>query len=176
MFASNKHIQQLEKEKNEEENFNELFWNMGYSFLKTFFSAFYSKNGVSLYLTKEVLRERKQLETTVQVLKQQIRAGCAKLEELRKEEIVLQQREVEIAMSKDFTYSVDIEKQRKIKLPTGHYVTNCLTCNFTCCDNCIYADDKDKYRCLAMDNGGPSNAHCTACPNKCVWQEHVNNP
>ncbi|XP_065894951.1 uncharacterized protein [Dysidea avara] len=133
-------------------------------------------SGVHPYLTKEVIKERKSLEATVEALQQQIRAGCTKLEELRQEEIILQQREAIMAANKDFTYTVDIEKQRKIDLPTGQYVTNCLTCNITCHDNCSYADDKDKYRCSAMDDGGQSNAHCTVCPNKCFWQQHVNNP
>ena len=176
LFASNKHIQHLEKEKNEEEDFNEMFWNMGYFFLKNFFSAFYNKNGVGLYLTKEVIRERKQLETTTQAVKQLISSGCTKLEEFRQEERVLQQIKAEIEANKNYTYTIVIQKQRKIDLPTGHYITNCLTCNFTCHYNCIYADDKDKYQCSAMDNGGQSNAHCMACPKKCFWQQHVSSP
>ncbi|XP_065894956.1 uncharacterized protein [Dysidea avara] len=122
LFACNKHIKISDEDENEEENFDEMFWKMGFLFLKKFFKAFYSKIGVSLYLTMEVLRERKQLETTVQALQQQIRAGCAKLEELRQEEIVLQQREAEIATNKDFTYSVDIEKQRNMVQQINYYL------------------------------------------------------
>ena len=171
LFASN---QQSTGE--DDENFDKMFWKMGYISFKKFFSEFSAAQSVSLYLTKEVLRERRQLELTVQSLQEQIAAGVAKLDELRQEELVLQQREAEIATNKDFKYKVEVTKQRKIDLPTGQYTTNCLVCNFTCHDNCAYPDDDDKYRCSAMDNGGIENAKCRICPKKCFWQNHKNNP
>ena len=171
LLASNEKISD-----DEDEEFNKMFWKMGFIFLKRFFDEFAKVEGVSLYLTKEVLRERKQLEGIVQSLQQQISAGIAKLEELRQEEIILQQREAEIATYKDFTYTVEVTKQRKINLPTGRYVTNCLVCNFTCHDDCDFMNDKDKYKCSAMDNGGKENANCRICPQKCHWNKHVNNP
>ena len=171
LLASNE-----KKSDDEDEEFDKMFWKMGSISFKRFFDEFAKAEGVSLYLTKEVLRERKQLEVTVESLQQQISAGVAKLEELRQEEIVLQQREAEVATNKDFKYTVEVTKQRKIDLPTGKYVTNCLVCNFTCHDDCAYADNKDKHKCLAMDNGGEKNAKCRTCPKKCHWEKHVNNP
>ena len=100
----------------------------------------------------------------------------SKLEELRQEEIILQQREKEIETNKDFTYDVEVTKQRKVDLRSGVYVTNCLKCNYTCHDDCAYADDRDKYKCWAMDNGGSSSAKCRICPGSCSWRDHVNNP
>lgn len=117
-----------------------------------------------------------QLELMVQSLHQQISAGVAKLEELRQEEIIFQQCEAEIATNKDFRYTIEVTKQRKMDLPTGQYVTNCLTCNFTCHENCVYSDNDDKYKCSAMDGGGIENAKCRLCPKGCFWQNHVNNP
>lgn len=160
----------------DDENFDKMFWKMGYISFQRFFSELSVAQGVSLYLTKEVLRERRQLELTVQSLQEQITAGVAKLEELKQEERVLQQREAEIATNKDFSYTVEVIKQRKVDLPTSHYVTNCLVCNFTCHKNCVYANNDDKHRCSAMDNGGIDNAKCRICPKKCFWQNHVNNP
>ena len=171
LLASNE-----KKSHDEDEEFDKMFWKMGFISFKRFFDDFAKAEGVSLYLTKEVLRERKQLEVIVQGLQQQISAGVAKLEELRQEEIVLQQREAEVATNKDFKYTVEVTKQRKIDLPTGRYVTNCLVCNFTCHDDCIYSNNKDKYQCSAMDNGGEEDAKCCICPQKCHWEKHVNNP
>ena len=171
LFANNKEVIG-----EEDENFDKMFWRMGVASFKKFFNKFSKADGVSLYLTKEVLRERRQLELTVQSLQQQIGAGVAKLEELRQEEIVLQQREAEIATNKDFKYTVEVTKQRKVDLPTGRYVTNCLTCNFTCHENCAYSDNTDKYMCSAMDGGGVEDAKCNICPERCFWQNHVNNP
>ena len=171
MFASNK-----ESTDNGEEDFDRMFWKMGFISFKKFFEEFTKAQEVSLTLTKEVLEERQQLEITVQGLQQQISAGVAKLEELRQEEIILQQREAEIASNKNYTYTVTITKQRKVDLSTGRYVTNCLTCNFTCHENCPYSNDKDKYMCVAMNGKGINDASCCVCPQKCFWQNHVNNP
>ena len=171
LFASNK-----ESTNDDEEDFDRMFWKMGFISFKKFFDEFTKAQQVSLSLTKEVLQERQQLEVTVQGLQQQISAGVAKLEELRQEEIILQQREAEIASNKDFTYTVTVTKQRKIDLPTGRYVTNCLTCNFTCHEDCAFNNNEDKYRCSAMDGKGINDATCRICPQKCFWQNHVNNP
>ena len=171
LFASNK-----ENTDDDEEDFDRMFWKMGFISFKKFFDEFTKAQEVSLTLTKEVLEERQQLEITVQGLQQQISAGVAKLEELRQEEIILQQREAEIASNKDFTYTVTLTKQRKVDLPTGRYVTNCLTCNYTCHENCAYSNNEDKYMCAAMDGRGITDASCRVCPQNCFWQNHVNNP
>ena len=173
LFASNKSSAMAA---DDHENFDAMFWKMGFTSFKKFFGAFASKQSVSLCLTKEVLRERKQLEVTVQELQKQINAGVSKVEELRQIEIVLQQHEAKIAANKDFTYRVKVTKQRKIDLARGIYVTNCLTCNYTCHEDCVYADNRDKYKCSAMDDGGKKSAKCRICPGSCSWKKHVNNP
>ena len=174
LFACNKAIA-AGADDDDGDNFDAMFWKMGFISFKKFFNAFVKKETVSLCLTKEVLRERKQLEVTVQELQKQINAGVSKLGELRQEEIVLQQREAEIATNKDFTYKVKVTKQRKVMLDRGVYVTNCLQCNYTCHPRCAFADDRDKYKCSAMDNGGEISAKCRICPGNCGWKQHVNN-
>ena len=171
LFANN-----AAKVDEDDDNFDAMFWKMGFVSFKKFFVEFAKRKSVSLTLTEEVLRERKQLEVTVQELQKQINAGVSKLEELRQEEVVLQQREAEIESNKAFTYQVEVTKQRKVNLNRGVYVTNCLTCNYTCHENCAYADDQDKHKCWAMDNGGVSSAKCRICPGSCSWRDHVNNP
>lgn len=57
-------------------------------------------------------------------------------------------------------------------LPRGQHVTNCLQCNVTCHDNCIYADDADKRKCCAMSSSG----FCKVCIGKCIWSDHKNTP
>ena len=77
---------------------------------------------------------------------------------------------------KHFTYKIKVIKQEKVDLGRGVYVTNCLQCNYTCHERCKYSDDRDKYRCSAMDNGGAASAKCRICPGTCSWKQHVNNP
>ena len=79
--------------------------------------------------------------------------------------------------NKDFKYTVTITKQRKVNLRSGHYVTNCLVCNYTCHEDCIYSNDCDKWQCSAMDDGDINTASCRVCPGGgCHWTQHVNNP
>ena len=152
-----------------------MFWDMG---MKSFenFLRFKGVEAQSLQLTNEILQERHRLEKLISRLQPQINEGLARIEELRREERILKERENDILTNKDFEYTVTITKQRKVDLETGHYVTNCLTCNFTCHEDCTYVNDEDKWRCSAMDNGDSDTAMCTVCPGKCTWRKHVNNP
>ena len=151
-------------------SFDEMFWTLGYLSLKRFFVEFQKVNPASLSLTKETLKERHCLETTVQGIQPQIQDGLSKLETLRQEAAILKKHANEIKDNKNFEYVVDVPKHRQVNLKTGEYVTNCLKCNSTCHYPCGIPDDKDKSGCSAM-NGD----NCRVCPGKCHWQQHKNN-
>ncbi|MEE6515501.1 hypothetical protein FKM82_024328 [Ascaphus truei] len=155
---------------NQETNrsFNEMFWNMGSNSMKTFFRSLSTIETKSLSLTKEVLKERKRLEITLQALQPQIQAGLLKLEEIRKTQSALQQHKAHMAANKDFEYETDVTVPVQEKI-TGHFITNCQSCHFTCHYPCGIPNDKDKRRCDAMSGG-----ICTVCPGKCVWSVHYN--
>ena len=155
--------------------FSKMFWEMGYASMNTFLSTLGMVNGVSLRLTKQVLEERKQLETIVLGLQPQINAGLSKIDEIRQEEQEIKRRESEILANKDFKYKVTVTKPRMRYAPKGTYVTTCANCHFTCHDKCIYANDRDKWKCSAMDNGDESSATCRVCPGNCSWRKHFNN-
>ena len=161
----------------QDDEFDSMFWKMGVKSFDEFFSRFSTAKAQSLQQTREVMHERDKLEIAVQGLQPQITAGLAKIDELRQERQMLRDREADILTNKDFTYQVKVTKQRKINLRRGKYTTNCLTCNYTCHDNCIYANDDDKYKCSAMSrNGDTRSAECGVCPGNCSWKVHVNNP
>jgi len=153
------------------EKFNYMFWEMGVHSLQNFFNHFSMAFAKSLQMTKEVLSERERLETLIPGLEQQVKIGLSRLDEIQQEERVLQQHEAEINANKDFTYTLKVNKHRKVPLH-GVYTTNCLQCSFTCHDNCIYANDKDKKGCRAMNKSG----YCNVCPQKCHWEKHTNTP
>jgi len=171
LFAKNEDDDEDDDE-DEDENFDEMFWKMGFSSFRKFFTEFEKAESKSLKLTKDVLKERHQLEATIQGLRPRIDDGLSKLEELRQEEIILDKRKAEILANKDFTYQLKVTKQKKINLKRGQYVTNCLRCNCTCHFPCGIPDDGNKYNCLAME-GDRENAFCTVCG--CFWESHVNN-
>ena len=157
----------------DKQSFNAMFWKMGFKSFADFFAEFQKAESVCLDLTKEVLKEREELQTLLEGLNPQITIGLNKIEEMRKEEIVMQQREKEIETHKEFTYTVTVDKLRKVDISgQGRYTTTCLKCNFTCHRDCIYADDNEKHRCSAMN----WIWFCRVCPGKCFWREHKNLP
>lgn len=161
---------------NNTDQFSKMFWNMAYKSFQEFFARFSRTETVSLQLSREVLKERQQLECTVTGLQQRIKDGIAKIDELHQEEQVLKEHEADIQKNKNFTYKVKIAKQRKIDISgQGKYVTNCQQCNFTCHKPCSFSNDSDKFKCVAMDRGGITAARCQICPGNCHWKMHNNN-
>lgn len=152
------------------DDFNHMFWKMGTTSFAHFISSFSHTTVKSLKMTREVLEERGKLETFTQSLQKQVHIGLSQLDEIEQEKKVLEQHEAEINANKNFNYRIKVNKHRKIPLK-GVYTTNCLTCSFTCHDNCAFSNDADKERCSAMSNG-----NCRACPGKCHWRSHSNTP
>ncbi|XP_029930631.1 stonustoxin subunit beta-like [Myripristis murdjan] len=67
----------------DDDNFDEMFWNMGAKSMKNFFTALDRITTKSLQMTKEVLKERKQLETAIEELQQPLKCGFVTLQQLR---------------------------------------------------------------------------------------------
>ncbi|XP_030607797.1 uncharacterized protein LOC115795828 [Archocentrus centrarchus] len=155
----------------EEGSFDQMFWEMGTKSMKRFFDALNVIETKSLTMTKEVLRERNQLEISVENLQKQVKLGLAKLEEIKETSDKLKEHEAEISRNENFEFEVTVKKPDQVDISgTGIYLTNCQQCHFTCHDNCAYANDADKIKCWAMG----SNGYCTQCPGKCIWSVHFN--
>ncbi|TSN76525.1 Ras-related protein Rap-1b [Bagarius yarrelli] len=162
LFAQNKEL-------DNEDNFDEMFWKMGEGSMKRFFNHLLTMETKSLQLTKEVLSERQHLETTVAGVQPLIQTGLIKLDEIKMTTVILEQNQHVIMENENFEYEVETPKCTKIYLEKGTFVTNCMGCNFTCHYPCAFSNDNDKIHCTAMENG-----KCTVCPGKCVWNVHHN--
>ncbi|ROL46374.1 hypothetical protein DPX16_0618 [Anabarilius grahami] len=167
LFATNN--QSAENEESDCENFDKMFWKLGFSSMRKFFTSLETMETKSLSLTREVLKERQQLEVLVQGLQPQINAGLTKLDEIKKTRAALEQHKAEMDANKDFEYELEVTVPKKIENNTGHFLTNCQKCHFTCHDTCVYPNDSDKYKCCAMKAG-----KCQVCPGKCDWNVHFN--
>lgn len=155
-----------------DEGFCSMFWNMGEKSFKTFLRELVTMEPRSLLLTREVLDERERLKVIMQAVQQNMHNILSKIDELEQEQHVLEQHQADVEANRNFTYTVEEPMVRQIDISgQGIHVTNCLKCNFTCHENCAYADDKDKIMCIAMMNGS-----CTVCTGKCRWDLHKNNP
>ena len=153
-------------------SFEQMFWKMGMASFDRFFTELVKMPVKSLVLTKEVLEERENLESIMKSLPQQIQGILGKINSLRAEERAIEQHEADIKANRNFTFTVKEPRMEQVNIAgTGRYVTNCMKCNFTCHDDCVFADDEDKQRCIAMQ--GTDN--CTVCPGKCFWRNHKNN-
>eukprot|EP00731_Ephydatia_muelleri_P027174 Em0019g47a len=76
--------------------FDSMFWEMGRQSFSTFFAEFVSLKPQSLNLTREVLKERDTLETTLRGLQPQIQLGLSKIDVLNQERCILQRHEAQI--------------------------------------------------------------------------------
>ncbi|XP_041804479.1 uncharacterized protein si:ch73-170d6.2 [Chelmon rostratus] len=158
-------------EDDEDEGFDEMFWDMGTKSTKRFFVALNAINTKSLTLTKEVLRERRQLEVSVEALQKQVKLGLAKLEEIKETAEKVKKYKAEIDRNENFEFEVSVKKPVQIDISgTGTFITNCQQCHFTCHDDCAYSNDDDKIHCCAMGSDG----YCKNCPGKCHWRVHHN--
>ncbi|XDV42521.1 hypothetical protein PO909_011165 [Leuciscus waleckii] len=155
----------------DDDNFDEMFWNMGAKSMVKFFTALKKITTKSLLMTQEVLKERKHLETAVEGLQPQVKAGLAKLEEIRTTKEKIKEHETAMTSNENFEIEVDVIKPVKIQLTKkGEYITNCQKCSITCHYPCAIADDAQKHGCASMDRTG----RCTVCPGKCIWNVHFN--
>ena len=157
-----------------EDEFATMFWKMGMKSFEKFFDHFSKIVSKSLTQTKSVLEERDRIETQVEGLQREVKHGLNKLEKLRKEVEVVEQHHADLVRNKNFTYTVEEDAIVKHEIKPNSYVTNCLTCNFTCHYPCGIPDDGDKFRCSAMNDGGIDNAKCNMCPRGCSWKQHTN--
>ncbi|XP_071944803.1 uncharacterized protein [Antedon mediterranea] len=160
-----------ESDEDEEEDggFDTMFWQMGTNSFKRFLDKLGAIEPKSLVLTKGVLDERSQLETYIVGIQSGIQTGLNKLEQLKKEDEVLRQHQKDIDMNKNFQYTVEEEIAVHYEIPSGTYITNCLTCNRTCHYPCGIPDNKSKRECAAMSDG-----KCRSCRNNCHWTMHKN--
>nr|XP_024661730.1 uncharacterized protein LOC101476101 [Maylandia zebra]XP_024661731.1 uncharacterized protein LOC101476101 [Maylandia zebra] len=172
LFANNKSAEgDRMSDDDDEGDFDQMFWEMGTKSMKRFFATLNKIETKSLTLTKEVLRERKQLEISVESLQEQVKLGLAKLEEIKETSEKLKEYEAEISRNENFEFEVTVKKPVQEDISgSGNYITNCQQCHYTCHYPCAYANDADKRSCGAM---GP-DGYCTECPGKCIWNVHFN--
>ena len=153
----------------DENNFDRMFWRMGIKSFEKFFQDLAEMEPKSLFLTKQVLDERAQLEVRLSGLREKIDLGVNELSLLQQLKRACDQHAADINANMNFKFTVLEPKRVKLKLAIGTYTTNCLVCNYTCHFPCSIPRDENKNGCAAMSNGS-----CQECPNNCHWSDHAN--
>ncbi|XP_047445755.1 uncharacterized protein LOC125010891 [Mugil cephalus] len=175
LFADNKSAVSGDDDDDDDDDddggFDQMFWDMGTKSMKKFFGALNQVETKTLTLTKEVLRERQQLEISVENLQVKVKVGLAKMEEMKETKEKLKEFEAEINRNENFEFEVTVMKPFKHDISgSGSFITNCQTCHVTCHYPCGIPDDRDKAGCVAMGSDG----YCKQCPGKCYWNVHFN--
>ncbi|EFX66158.1 hypothetical protein DAPPUDRAFT_263562 [Daphnia pulex] len=145
----------------------QAYFDMAVSGFDEFFDDLSRMESKSLALTREVLSERKRLESLVEALKQKNDIKLTLLDELEQVKKILVQNEDQMDANKVFEFERLVPKATDIS-GTGQFTTNCQKCRTTCHFPCRQAHDVDKHRCSVMDRFG----NCIIC--KCPWNVHFN--
>ncbi|XP_046463234.1 uncharacterized protein LOC124209332 [Daphnia pulex] len=161
---------------NTADKFNRFFWQMGMENFQRFFTVLATMKTKSLSLTKQVLDERKRLESTVDGLQPLIKIGLAKMEEMRKTKQMITNCQAQIDANENVEFEVEVNMPKKVENLSG-YLTNCNKCYVTCHNPCGIPNDDGKMDCWAMDFSTPRETRsCRICPEKCIWNMHANQP
>jgi GTP-binding protein EngB required for normal cell division len=153
----------------EGDTFQKFYWDLCSTSMQVFMKRLGNISEKSLTMSREVIRERKSLDTRISGLQFNLAKGLAQVASL---EGVLDQFAQNFSQMKDNqNYIIEVEEPTVIQqqLPKSMFTTLCLTCNRTCHRDCGIIPPENKERCIAMEGG-----NCTICPGKCHHSSHIN--
>ena len=150
-----------------------LFFNISMKNFKDFTEKIKKLNKVSLLKSKDVLKERFNLEKQVEILQPLLKEGIDKVNYIKEIINIIISLKRDLNDSKNFTCKV--KKLRIKKIPINdRSINTCLVCNYSCHYSCNCKDD-EMYNCTVMI-GDKTNARCNVCKGKCHWSVHKNMP
>ncbi len=163
-----------------------LDWEEGLDNFESFFQELSNMEPKSLQMTKEVLKNRKQLEVKLKWVEKAISKHLMKMEELRKEEALIAVHKAKVDAHQN--YEVEVMVTKKVKGPDTRSKNNlnCRNCEVTCHYPCdpylvkgwceVFTAQNQSYFgkiCQKIANT-VLEADCTVCPGKCSSSNHVN--
>nr|XP_055037854.1 uncharacterized protein LOC129425747 [Misgurnus anguillicaudatus] len=148
-------------------------WHCGIENFEQFFDYLNGINPISLNMTEDVLKTRKQLDASVHNLKDRIRLAELRKKELEQTKEALMKCENYREEQNNFQYEVDEVYKEEVLINTSwcslsKKATRCLDCK----ENCHYPGCwwvKDLSWCSVMTEAGK----CTVCSGKCDHTKHV---
>jgi hypothetical protein len=130
-------------------------------------------NKVSLLKSKDVLKERFNLEKQVEILQPLLKEGIDKVNYIKEIINIIISLKRDLNGSKNFTHKVKRLRIKQIPI-NDRSINTCLVCNYSCHYSCNCKDD-EMYNCTVMI-GDKTNARCNVCKGKCHWSVHKNMP
>ena len=149
------------------------FFKLGEKSFKDFTEKIKKLNKVSLLKSKDVLKERFNLEKQVEILQPLLKEGIDKVNYIKEIINIIISLKRDLNDSKNFTHKVKRLRIKKIPI-NDRSINTCLVCNYSCHYSCNCKDD-EMYNCTVMI-GDKTNARCNVCKGKCHWSVHKNIP
>ncbi len=144
-------------------------WNLSFRGMTQFFKFLDTIKPKSLKMTRDVLKNRKQLEAKVSNLKSRVELMELKQNELKQTQAALEQNKEHVKKNLNFEYEVEVPYKERVDIDTS--VASMAMCCSVCEENCHYPGCwwvKDISWCEVMKNN-----HCTVCTNKCHYSKHI---
>ncbi|XP_059914086.1 uncharacterized protein LOC132462545 isoform X2 [Gadus macrocephalus] len=157
-----------DNDENEGVDMDQIFWDRGTKNMVKFFDALQVIETKSLTLTNEVLRQRSQLEISIENIQIKMELSLAKLDEIKQESQILQTHQSAITANEDFEYDVFVP--RPVNVIAKEKSLNCKNCNVTCHKSCTTAFGAC-YFCEVF-TGHFFEARCKECESKCPVPTH----
>lgn len=145
------------------------FWGLYSNSMKSFFQKLLTTQAKSLMMTREVIKERGQLEVHLCNLNFKFGNQINQSKTLRTLLNTLEANFSVLNTNKEFQTVVNKTVDEKQMITNGSYTTYCTKCYATCHPICAFGYGESKENCAAMRGG-----YCTSCPKKCHHTEHVN--
>ncbi|XP_030635301.1 uncharacterized protein LOC115816487 [Chanos chanos] len=162
---------QTEDYDEEDESEQEASWKKGMKRMDEFIAFLNTRECRSLQMTQGVMRQRKQLEATVDHLEDQIEFIEAKHRELAQTEKALEENEDKMKKNENFTYEVEVSYKVKVPIKNASWWDSKATCCTVCKENCHKTGCwwvSNLQWCEVMEKN-----HCTKCEKKCHHTKHV---
>ncbi|XP_067234709.1 uncharacterized protein [Chanodichthys erythropterus] len=158
-----------DEEDDEDEQRLDQSWNRSFRGMEGLFKLLDNIKPKSLQMTRDVLRQRKQLEANISNLRSHVHMMELKQNELKQTQEALEKNKKDVKNNKNFENEVEVP--RKVKVDINHSIASVAMCCTVCQENCHYPgcwSFTPLSWCSVMKNN-----YCTVCTNKCHYSEHV---
>jgi GTP-binding protein EngB required for normal cell division len=151
------------------DGFSSLFWKMYEESMRDFFSKLLKIRPQSLMMTRDVIKQRDQLNIYLYSLRNEFDNQVTESTNLQRYLTVIESNYAKMKANEKFQREITKKEAVKQPIKTGHYTTWCRLCDFTCHPICAYGPGESKEDCGAMSSG-----KCTVCKGKCEYFHHFN--
>ncbi len=161
----------------------QLDWEDALPNFESFFDDILRMETTSLQMTKEVLQDRKELETKLKWMQSAVSNHLSKIAELRTKQAAVEMQKERINANQNFEIKFQVSKKIKVPLDRSGAL-NCKKCETTCHHPCIpglafrwcpafYASVPTLLSPLAMLMNTVTNNSCEVCTGECHPDDHV---